>query len=196
MEPESSLPQSQVPATCPYPEPVWSSPHPTSHFLKILLNIILPSTTGSPKWSLSFRFPHQNPVYASSLLHTRYMFRPSHSSRFYCPNNTGWGIQIIKLLTTYDYDIAPIISGNCVLYPTSWTRKQKRRKTLWFEETGTTFNVKNITDSNDPMVLFSTARGLDLSATFLCFNPKCFVGVETAVQQRMGRSPYAMIIRH
>ena len=38
MEPECSLPHSQVPATCPYPEPARSSPHPlTSHFLKIHL---------------------------------------------------------------------------------------------------------------------------------------------------------------
>ena len=28
MEPESSLPQSQVPATCPYPEPARSNPSP------------------------------------------------------------------------------------------------------------------------------------------------------------------------
>ena len=28
MEPESSLPHSQVPATCPYPEPARSSPYP------------------------------------------------------------------------------------------------------------------------------------------------------------------------
>ena len=41
--------------------------NPTSHFLKIQLNIILPSPPGSPKWSLSFSFPHQNPVYASPL---------------------------------------------------------------------------------------------------------------------------------
>jgi hypothetical protein len=29
MEPGSSLPYSQVPATCPYPEPAPSSPHNT-----------------------------------------------------------------------------------------------------------------------------------------------------------------------
>jgi hypothetical protein len=28
MESEGSLPHSQVPATCPYPEPAVSSPHP------------------------------------------------------------------------------------------------------------------------------------------------------------------------
>jgi hypothetical protein len=37
MEPESSLPQSQVPATCPYPEPARSSP-----YLHTLLHKVVP----------------------------------------------------------------------------------------------------------------------------------------------------------
>ena len=77
MEPEGLLPLSQEPATCPYPEPEQSSPCPPTHFLKVLINI-LPSTPGSSKWSLSFRCPHQNHVYISSLPQTRYMPRPSH----------------------------------------------------------------------------------------------------------------------
>ena len=82
---------------CPPPVPILShSLTLTSHFLKIHFNIILPSASGSPQWSLSPRFPHQNPVHASPLPHTRYMPRPS--SRFYHPHNIVWGVQNIKLL--------------------------------------------------------------------------------------------------
>jgi len=56
-----------------------------SHCLKIHCNITFPSTPGSSKWSLSIRFPHQNPVYTT------------HSSWFDHPSNILW-VQIIKLL--------------------------------------------------------------------------------------------------
>jgi hypothetical protein len=59
---------------------------------------ILPSTPGSPQWSLSLRFLQHNPVYASPLPQPRYIPRPSYSSRFYYPHNIGRGVQIMKLL--------------------------------------------------------------------------------------------------
>jgi hypothetical protein len=74
---------------CPPPVPIFSPLDwihtPISYFLKIQLNIRPPSKPGSPKWPISLRFPHQNPVYASPLRHTCYMTRSSHSSRFYHP---------------------------------------------------------------------------------------------------------------
>jgi hypothetical protein len=84
MEPQGSLPHSQVPANCPYPEPDQSTPchHPTS---EDLFYIILPSTCmlASSKWYLSLGFPNQNPVYTSPLPPTiRFTSPPTHSSRF------------------------------------------------------------------------------------------------------------------
>ena len=53
---------------CPPPVPILNQLDlihtPTYHFLKIYLNVILPSMPRSPKWSLSVMFSHQNPVWA------------------------------------------------------------------------------------------------------------------------------------
>ena len=74
----------------PPPVPVLGQPNrvhvPTSHLLEIHPNIIHPSTPRSPQWSLSFRFPHQNPIRRPLLAHTRHMPSTSHSSRFYHPH--------------------------------------------------------------------------------------------------------------
>ena len=109
MEPECPLPHSQMPATCPYPEQAWSLPCPHIHSLKINHNIILPSTPVSPNCRLSLRFPHQNPVYAFPLPHTRYMHSPSHSSRFYHPHKIVWGVQIIEV-EAYAFQFSKIMS--------------------------------------------------------------------------------------
>ena len=86
MKPEGSISHLQVLATCRYPEPHQFSQYPTSHFLKIHLNIILPSTPGSPQLSPSLRHPHQNPAHAPLLPHTHYMPRPTRDNNV-CDDN-------------------------------------------------------------------------------------------------------------
>src|SRR5215469_18299606 len=87
---------------CPPPVPILNQLHPVpttpSNFLKIHPNIILPPTSGSTRWPLSLRFPHQHPVLPSLLPHTRHMPRPSHSSLFNHPHNTGCRIHILHHL--------------------------------------------------------------------------------------------------
>jgi hypothetical protein len=74
---------------CPPPVPIPSQQYsfhtPTSHFLKIHINIILPFTPGP--WSLSFRFPP--PKLCIRLFSPPHVLhaRPSHSSRLDHPNN-------------------------------------------------------------------------------------------------------------
>ena len=65
-------------------------PHTPSHFLKIHLNIILPSAPGFSKWSPSSGFPTKI-LYAPILSpHACHMPRPSHYSGLDHPHNI-WG---------------------------------------------------------------------------------------------------------
>ena len=68
------------------------------HFI-FLRSIMLPSTPGSSKWSFSFRFSYQNPVCSS--LPAIYAVFPAHLIilTFDHLNNTGWRVQIMKLLS-------------------------------------------------------------------------------------------------
>ena len=84
------------------PVPILGQPNPvhmpTSHILESHPNIIHPSTPRSPQWSLSLRFPHQDPIHTPLLTHTCHMPSPSHSSWFYHPHDIGWRVQNIYLL--------------------------------------------------------------------------------------------------
>ena len=72
MKADGSLPYSQHPSTCSHNVP--------SHFCKIRFNIIIPSTLRSAKWSLCFRFPHQNLLCISLHIFMYHITHPSHSS--------------------------------------------------------------------------------------------------------------------
>jgi len=124
MEPEGSLPRSQVPAICPYSETVRSSPYPHNPLAEDPSLYYLPSTPGSPKWSLSLRFRHQNPVYTFPRSHTCYMPRSSHSYRFYHPNNIAVSykrlLKVSCFITVSDtaffnYLLAPAVFGTTTL---------------------------------------------------------------------------------
>ena len=88
MEPIGSPRIHTFPPTVPILSQIDAVHTPTSHFVKISLNLFLPSTPGSSKWSLSVRFPHQNPVYTFALPHTWYMLRRCHS--LFCNTNNIW----------------------------------------------------------------------------------------------------------
>ena len=132
MEPEGSLPHSQVPATCPYPVPARSSPYPLIQLPEIHLNTIPPSMPGSPKWPLSFRFPHQNPVYAS----------PFSPIRAICPAHLilldiiTWrilGQQYRSLSSSCSYLHSPVISsllGPKILLSTPFSTKLRLRSSF------------------------------------------------------------------
>ena len=70
----------------PPPVPILGQPNPvhipTSHLLEIHPNITHPSKPRSPQWSLSLRFPHQDPIHPPLLTHTRHI--PSPTSGLFC----------------------------------------------------------------------------------------------------------------
>jgi hypothetical protein len=69
---------------------------PTSHFLKIPLIITLQRTSGLPSCLFPSGLPPK-PCTRLSPPHKCHTPRPSHSSQFYHPHNSGCAVQIVKL---------------------------------------------------------------------------------------------------
>ena len=79
MEPDSSLPCSQKLTTC-HREPYGSNLSLTSYFFGTNFGSLLsPIDSRCPNWSLSYRFPPQNPVWISLVRHACHVPRPSLS---------------------------------------------------------------------------------------------------------------------
>ena len=115
MELKGSLPHTLVPDNFPYPEPAQSSPCLTSHFLKTHLIIIFHLFLGLPSGFIPSGFPTKTLYQASPLTNTRYMSRPSHSSRFYHSKNIGWGVEVIKLINIHSPITSSLLGSNILL---------------------------------------------------------------------------------
>jgi len=70
---------------------------PTFYFLRSILILSSHLRLGLPSGLFPSGFTTKT-LYTSSLHHTCYMPRRSHSSRFDHPNNVWWRVQIIKLI--------------------------------------------------------------------------------------------------
>ena len=81
------------------PVPILGQPNqvhmPTSHLLEIYPNIIHPSMPRSPQWSLSLRFPHQDPIHSPLLTDT---------ISFHNIDLSSW-ISLCKHTDEYDKDL-------------------------------------------------------------------------------------------
>jgi len=100
MEPEGSLPHSQMPTTCPYPEPDLSSPHtPHSTPRRFILILYSHLCQGLPSGLFPSCFLTRI-LYAHHHSHTCYISRPSHFSRFDRPN-TRVGTLIVAITCIY-----------------------------------------------------------------------------------------------
>ena len=81
-------------------------PHSTSWW-----SILTPNDAGVSQMVSFPQVSPTKPCICLSSTHTRYMPRPSHSSRFYHRNNSGWGVQTMKLLIMNTLGKETVIHG-------------------------------------------------------------------------------------
>jgi len=108
------------------------------YYLKVHLNIILPSTLRSCELSLYFSLPHQTPVCISFLSHTCHIPRQSHYSWFHHLTNIWWGVTTVSSLLSLSRNSSATSSRTSSTYFLlfMWCGKfhslKKQLTKLWF----------------------------------------------------------------
>jgi hypothetical protein len=97
---KGSLPFSQQPAICSYPELDQSSAGRLSCSVRTHFSIVLLLTSSFSKNYFFFSFLLQKPVYTFLFPHACYLLHLSHFSLYDHPNNIRWVLQIMTLLIT------------------------------------------------------------------------------------------------
>ena len=102
------------------PVPILGQPNPvhmlTSYLLEIHPNIH-PSTPRSPQWSLSLRFPHQDPIHPPLLTHTYLLTHSMVQSPSWEANWFAASQQIPRHLTEPDGSLPHSQASATCLYP-------------------------------------------------------------------------------
>ena len=141
MEPEGSLPHSQVPATCPYPEPSRSSPHP---------HILLPedpsysSTKPHVHFSLFISYQNISPG-------PRHMFTFGNKSVFttrscwHLAQHPRWRTTLCRLsATAYAIHLQLPFILEAVPQSATWSRPMPRRQEPTYHGVGCQISHKNL----------------------------------------------------
>ena len=137
---------------CPEPNQFRSSAPPQKRFFKIHSNI-LPSTAWSSKWSFPSVFPLKSCVHLSSPP-SCHMLRPSTSYRFDQPDNSLWGVQVMKHLTVQSFPVPcrlvpyrperlphhPVLEHCVYVLPSAWKSKFQTVRKNWSKCSSVRFN--------------------------------------------------------
>ena len=171
MEYEGSLPHSQMPGhlSLSWASSIQSITH-TSNNLKILLNIIHPSASGSPKCSLPIRCPHQKYTLLLSPIRATC---PAHPILLHFITRTIFGEQYRSLSSSLCRFLhSPVKMYNIYHIKIPYTLHNSYITILWHQKRNTRYlqSCPDYTNSHNPIYDLSALLHVRLHIYILCIN--------------------------